>query len=179
MPRDGDVALVRKPERDERTARALRAASARDEREEALEDDALHLVAREVRAMRAPPTRRAPDAATATDTWPGRRRAEQRLLGGAARGDELREARRVELVAVVSQPGLEGVREREVHVVAAEQQVRAHRDARHALGPPATRTSDRSVVPPPTSTTSTSAFPAVSSRERVAPARRAGRAIQS
>ena len=78
-----------------------------------------------------------------------------RSLARAARGDELPEARRRRASPRVDEARLAEVREREVHVVAAEEQVWPDGDARDATGASSlgrvTRMSDRSVVPPPTS----------------------------
>ena len=97
--------------------------------------------------MRAAPTSRAPLAATATGMLAGGAVPEEDLLGRAARDDELGEPRRIELVSLVGQPGLDGVSQREIHVVAAEQQVRTHRDARHAVADrPRSRAKGRSCL---------------------------------
>jgi len=126
VARDCDVPLVRKSERDERTARPGGFGVPRRPRPESIEHDACCFLARQ-----RDPQRRADQARPCPcdrDRSFGRRiLREQRLLGPTAGGDELRKARGVELLA---DPRFARRRQGEVHVVATEEQVTPDRDAR-------------------------------------------------
>ena len=132
MARDGHVALVRQPRRDEAAARALWPGVRFDERKEPFEHHLLGFVSRESgRPRRADETR---TARQQRDRGVGGgRNTEQLFLRHAAGGHELPEAAGVQLVSRVDEPGLARVCEREVHVVTAEQQMWADRDAIDAI----------------------------------------------
>ena len=81
-----------------------------------------------------PPISFAPRACTTIGAAVGRVVAEQRLLGEPARVDQAVPLQRVELLAGARDHALlDELREREVEVVAAEQQVIADRGAREAV----------------------------------------------
>ena len=133
MARDGDVALVREPRRDEAAAGPVRLRVARRRGEEAVEHQALRLVAGEPRGEGSAEQARALREHGDGDVV-GRVVAEERLLRGPAGEHELAEARRVQFGLSCNHSRLDGVRQREVHVVAAEQQVVADGDAGHLEG---------------------------------------------
>jgi hypothetical protein len=107
-------------------ARRLRVAG--HAREEAVEHQLLHLGARQLLPERAADE---PRAAAGDGHRPAlaRRLLEEALLADAARLDQRLELVRVELVARAREPPLDAAGERQVHVVAAEQEVVAHRGA--------------------------------------------------
>src|SRR5262249_22318687 len=124
VPRDRDVALVREAKSDKPCAGALRAGVTRRGREEAVEHDPLGLLEREARRERASdePRRGAEDGDR--DVL-GRivGAVEEALLRGAASDHKLTKARWIELGRRGHEPWLGKVREREIHVVAAEEEV--------------------------------------------------------
>jgi hypothetical protein len=133
VPRDRDVAFVRQPERDESASSTLRHDVARNERQEAVEHDALDLAAIKARSARAAHEPRA-SASDRDGCVMGSCRAQEGLLRDAASRHELRESGRIEAFALVRQARLDRVGEREVHVVPAEEQMRPHRDSRDSRG---------------------------------------------
>ena len=98
-----------------------------DGRKEAVEHDRFDLAARERRGERAADNTRPPPGHRDADVGE-RRIAQQLLLGGPAAADQGLKARRVERPPR-ARPRLDRTGERNVHVVAAEQEVLAHCDA--------------------------------------------------
>ncbi|KGX04687.1 putative molecular chaperone HspA/DnaK domain protein [Burkholderia pseudomallei MSHR640] len=129
MARDAGVLRVRQAELHEARARAAHRPRRRvDGGEEAFEDRLRQLGARELGADRAADQLR---AAARHDERHGLRRriAEQRLLRAAARVGERAQLPGVGLRALRGELARDHVREREIHVVAAEQDMLADRDA--------------------------------------------------
>ena len=129
MARDRRVLGVGQTELRERGARAAeRACVGLDQREKALEQDALEIFAREL-GVEGP----ADQLGAATRDGDGRARevevAEQLFLGNARGLREGGGLHRVERAAVFLQLRAQPVREREIHVVAAEQDVLTDCDA--------------------------------------------------
>ncbi len=129
MPRDARVLRVRQAELRQADARAAhRPRRALHLREEAFEDRLRQLGARQFGADRAADQLRA--AARHDERHGvGGGVAEQRFLGRAARVGERAQLPRVGLGALRRELARDHVREREIHVVAAEQDVLADRDA--------------------------------------------------
>src|SRR5581483_5729723 len=96
---------------------------------EPFEDDALARRAIESRRLRAAEELR-PAREERDRRFVGRVPREELLLRAATHEDEAREARRLERLALGDEVLLHRVREREVHVVAAEQEPPPDRDAR-------------------------------------------------
>ena len=129
VPRDGRIARIRQAEFDDRAARAARQFVGRDLRKEAVDDDLLDFLPRQLRRARAADQAAARAEQRDRDRV-GRVGAEQALLRGAAALDELRQARGRQPRAGLGQARLDEPREREVHVVAAEHEVIADADPR-------------------------------------------------
>jgi hypothetical protein len=143
LARDGRVARVRQAELDQPAMRPPRRLVPPDPRKEAIDQQRPHLIARQVHRLRLADQARA--AAEQRHGHPLRRvRGEQLLLGDAAAGDELRQPRARQRRRRATrhcparrrgQPPLDEVRQRQVHVVAAEHQVLADGAAAQAWQP--------------------------------------------
>ena len=131
VPGDRGIARIRQPEFDDAAARAPRPLVRRDRRKEPVDDDLLDFLSRDLRRTR-PADELRPRAEQRDRRGFGRVGAEQLLLGGAAALDELRDlpGREPRVRRLPDDPSFDEMREREVHVVAAEHQVVAHADAR-------------------------------------------------
>ncbi len=122
------IARVRQADLGQRGARSRRGARRRrDDRKEPFDDRARHFVAREIDPKRAPHQARAAPRDRDRDALGGVA-AEEPLFRRAARVNERRHLPFVDRLPRVVELLLREIREREVHVVAAEQDVIADRD---------------------------------------------------
>ena len=137
VPRDRGIRRVRQAELRERRARARRRARASFGTSGKKPSTSVCSTSSRVSSVRSGPAEELGAAARRSAMGTDRHGlvAEEPLLRGAARVRERRDLPAIERLAPRPRAGLHDVREREVHVVAAEQDVIADRDAREREAP--------------------------------------------